>query len=91
MTGIFNLDLISVGVAVASIGILGFMVFFNNKKSITNITFLLLAIAVIAWGVANYVFYKLTFSPSALVFLRLEMFFAVWFCFFHFPIALRLS
>jgi hypothetical protein len=38
---IANLDLLSVGVAIAGIGILGFVVFFNNRQSIINETFLL--------------------------------------------------
>ena len=31
-----NLDLLSVGVAVAGIGVLGFAVFLSNRKSATN-------------------------------------------------------
>lgn len=87
MGKIENLDLLFTGIAIAGVGILGFMVFFNNKRSITNKTFLWFSMAAILWGVFNYSYYKLSFpeSPSAtLILLRIHAFFAVWYVFFMF-------
>jgi signal transduction histidine kinase len=84
MTGILNLDLLSVGLAIAGMAILAFIVFFNNRKSVTNQTFLLLAFAVIGWSIVNYLSYKLGSPQWSLFFLRSEMFFAVWFAFLIF-------
>jgi len=77
-----NLDLFSVGFTVAATLILGFVVFYNNRKSITNRIFLTFVVVVSLWGVVNYVFYTLTDSNAALWILRLVMFFAVWQAFF---------
>ena len=87
MESLGNLDLFSVGVAIAGIGVLGCMVFLNNRKSVTNWTFLLLAISVIIWSSANYLFYKFTSPDTSLIFLRLEICSAVWFAFFVFELA----
>ena len=87
MGDIRNLDLLSVGIAVASIGVLGFIVFFNNKRSITNKTFLYFSIAAIFWAVFNYSYYKFSFPESpgiTLALLRTHAFFAVWYVFFMF-------
>ncbi len=40
-----NLDLFSVGVVIAATGILGFVVFFSDKRSVTNRAFLLFFLA----------------------------------------------
>lgn len=84
MSEIQNLDLISVGVTVAAIGILGFVIFFNNKKSVTSQSFLLFSLVTIAWGVINYLSYKVESPLIALWMLRLVIFFAVWQVFFLF-------
>ena len=81
-SNIFNLDLLSVGLAIASIGILGFIVFFNNRRSITNKTFLFLSLAIIFWSLVNYIGYQILIPGIALWVLRSVMFFAVWFAFF---------
>ncbi len=81
-----NTDLFFVGIVVAAIGILGFVVFYNNKTSITNQTFLLLALITITYGVFNYINYQITTPVFVLWFLRFTIFFAVWhaFSFFQF-------
>src|SRR3989338_10468162 len=72
-----NLDLFSVGIAIASIGILGFAVFLNNRRSITNKTFLAFSLITIIWGIFNYINYK-TGSPFLVLWsLRLLVFFSV--------------
>lgn len=71
-----NLDLLSVGIAIASTGILGFSIFLSDKKSITNKVFLLFGIATIFWGAFNYLVYNITNTQVALWFLRGSIFFA---------------
>ena len=45
-----NIDLLSVGLAIAGTGVLGFLVFFSNKKSITNKSFLYFSLITICWS-----------------------------------------
>src|SRR5260221_163494 len=78
MYSITNLDLLSVGIAMAATGILGYVVYSNNKKSITNKTFLLFCIISIFWSIFNYFSYQLKEADLILYSLRLEVFFAVW-------------
>jgi len=79
---ITNLDLLSVGVAISGIGILGFVVFFNNKKSITNKSFLYFSLITICWGIVNYFSYQFNSENITLWLFRLTMFFAVFQAFF---------
>src|SRR3989344_792177 len=81
-----NLDLISVGVAIAAIGILGVVVYLNNHKSITNKTFLLFAFVTIAYGVINYISYQVSSSEITIWLLRLTIFSAVWHAFSFFQL-----
>lgn len=76
-----NLDLLSVGVAIAGIGILGFVIYFNNPKSITNKSFLLFSIISILWGIANYLNYKFASEVAVLWTLRVVIFLATWHAF----------
>ncbi|MBL8030391.1 MAG: GHKL domain-containing protein [Candidatus Doudnabacteria bacterium] len=76
-----NLDLLAVGIAIAAIGILGFVVYFNNKKSITNKTFLIFAFLTAVYGIFNYINYKVRSPELILWFLRLTIFSAVWHAF----------
>jgi hypothetical protein len=80
-----NFDLLSVGISVAAIGILGFVVFFNNRSSETNRSFLYFALATITYSVANYLSYQTTEPESVLLVIRIVMFFTVWhtFSLFH--------
>jgi len=82
-----NLDLFSVGIAIAGIGILGFMVFFSNRKSATNKAFFCLSWAIILWSLFNYLSYNLETSQRPLWFVRYVMFSAVWFAFFMYQLA----
>lgn len=76
-----NLDLLSVGLTIAGIGILGFVIYFNNPKSITNKSFLLFSIISILWGIANYLNYKFTSEVAVLWTLRIVIFLATWHAF----------
>jgi hypothetical protein len=49
-----NFDLLSVGVAVAGMAILGFVVLFSDSKNFSYKVFFLLAISSSIWGVLNY-------------------------------------
>lgn len=55
----FNFDLLTVGIAVAGTGLLGFAVYFSNRKSITNVMFFVFSLVTLAWGVANYLNYQI--------------------------------
>lgn len=81
---VLNFDLMTVGLSVASILVLGVAIFFNDRKSQTNKSFLYFAIASSVWGVINYFAYKITSVEVSLWLFRLVMFFAVWQIFFLF-------
>ncbi len=79
-----NIDLLSVSVVLAGIVILGFTVYFNNRKSITNTSFLYLAIFISAWSALNYASYKVFDAGQIIWILRGVVFSAIWFAFFIF-------
>lgn len=79
-----NLDLLSVGVAVAAIAVLGFVVFYTDRKSATNQSFLAFCGSTIFWGVANYASYKSHTPELGFWLLRISLFFAVCQAFFLF-------
>lgn len=81
-----NLDLASVAIAVAAIGIMGFVVYFNDRSSATNRLFLLFALATVAYGTFNYINYKVVEPERILWFLRLTLFTAVWHSFSFFSL-----
>ncbi len=74
----FNADLISVGVSVAAVTILGFIVFFQNTLSATNVFFLLFSLSSSALGVVNYLSYQINTFSLRLWLIRLVLFFAVF-------------
>jgi signal transduction histidine kinase len=86
MNGFQNLDLLSVGIAIAGIGILGFIVFLSDKKSATNRTFLAFALSAILWSSFNYAYYEFSAPSLVLWLLRIHAFFAVWYTFFLFQL-----
>jgi signal transduction histidine kinase len=83
-----HFDLVAVGIAVAAIGILGFIVFFSDRQSSTNRTFLAFALATIAYGSVNYFSYQATGPILVLWLLRLTLFTAVWHAFSFFSLFL---
>ena len=85
-----NLDLLSVGVAVAGSVILGTVIFFNNRKSITSRTFWLFSIITLVWGVVNYLNYQAFQVKTSFWLLRTTIFCGVWhaFSFFQFSYVL---
>ena len=76
-----NFDLLSVGMAIAAIGILGFVVYFNNHRSVTSRSFLWFAVVTIFWSAANYLQYKTTDPTTSFWMLRLVVFFGMWYAF----------
>src|SRR3989344_2875345 len=77
-----NLDLLSVGMTIAAIFILGITVFLSNRQSATSRMFLLFSAITVAYGVFNYLSYHVTSSPQmALNLIRATLFFAVWHAF----------
>ena len=75
---VLNLDLLALGIAVAAISILGFIIYFSNRKSVTNRLFLLFTIVSALWGIANYISYKIFDPVFGALSVRLVMFFAVY-------------
>ena len=72
-----NLDLLILGITLGSISILGFSVFFNNKNSITNRSFLLFSLVTIFWGISVFLSYRVSTPELILWLLRLEIALAV--------------
>lgn len=82
-----NIDLLFSGIAIAAILILGFVVFFNNKKSLTNKTFLFFSFAASVWNGINYFSSTSVVQPEQMIWvLRLGMFAAIWYSFFLFQL-----
>ncbi|HEY4497700.1 MAG TPA: histidine kinase dimerization/phospho-acceptor domain-containing protein, partial [Candidatus Paceibacterota bacterium] len=77
MDQVGNLDLLSLGVTVAAIGILGFIVFLANPKSATNRAFLFFSLVTVIWGIFNYLSYQATNPESILILLRIVIFLGV--------------
>ncbi len=83
---LYNLDIITVSIVTIVIGILGFIVFFSNSKSVTNRTFLAFALAAIAWSITNYISYQFAEPKLTLLLIRFVIFFVTWFLFFSFQL-----
>ncbi len=73
-----NFDLLSVGIVCAGMGLLGFGIFFSDRKSVSNKSFFLFTLVSIVWGIVNFFSYKLNESQSILWILRAEIFLGVW-------------
>jgi signal transduction histidine kinase len=73
-TIIVNLDLFTVGFAVAATSILGALVYFQNPRSATNRSFLAFALFTAGWGIANYFSYRVDNEVWTLWSLRFVMF-----------------
>lgn len=83
---IVNLDLLSVGVTVAAIALLGFIVYISNTKSYTNISFLLFCVVTMLWSFFNYISYQ-TKDPEVYLYLwKIVILLGFWhsFSFFNF-------
>ncbi len=76
-----NIDLLSVGLAIAGTGVLGFLVFFSNKKSITNKSFLYFSLITICWSTINYLNYQSVNPSYGFLLIRLTIFFGIFHAF----------
>lgn len=79
-----NINLITVGVTIVVIIILGIIVFLSNRKSITNKTFLYFSLVAVLYTIFNYVNYQLNSPELVLWAIRLTIFFSVWYSFYLF-------
>ncbi|MDP3093302.1 MAG: ATP-binding protein [bacterium] len=86
MNVLSNLDLLSVGIAIASTVVLGFSVLLNNPKSITNKTFFVFSILTAFWGFFNLMSYRIVDLNLAFWFLRIEIFLGIWHSFMIFQL-----
>lgn len=82
-----NFDLLSVGIAIAGMVLLGSIIFFNDTKSITNRSFLYFSILTAIWGISNYLEYRFTTVEATLWALRLHLFISTLHAFFFFRLA----
>jgi signal transduction histidine kinase len=73
---ITNFDLLSVGVVIAATGVLGFTIYFRDKDSITNHSFLLFSVITAFWGAFTYAEYNVN-PDIGIWFLRLSLCLAV--------------
>src|ERR1035437_2506216 len=74
-----NFNILIVGIAVGSIALLGFTVYFNDRESITNRAFLYYCLAVVLWGISNFFEYQFKTAQFALWALRIHLFISVWY------------
>ena len=82
----FNWDILALGITTAGIALLGFTIYFNNKKSITNKTFLLFSLITIVWSTANYFQYQPASPIDGLWIARAIIFLACWHAFIFFQL-----
>ena len=79
-----NIDLFVLGLTSAAILFLGVIVFLSNRRSITNLTFLLFSLVATFYAAVNYLSYQLTSPLLVLWTLRLVIFSALWYSFLLF-------
>src|SRR3989344_3424201 len=83
-----NFDLLFVGLTVVAIGILGFVVFLNNRKSITSKSFLVFSLTTVLYSLFNYFYYTTTGKNPIITLwlLRFTIFSATWHAFSMFQL-----
>lgn len=81
-----NIDLLSLGFVIATIGTLGYMVHYSDRSSATGKAFLFFSLITIFWGIANYMSYQAKSAEDALLLTRIVISLAAWHAFslFHF-------
>ena len=82
-----NFDLLSVGVAITGIALLGILIYLNNRQSATNRAFFFFAILTAIWGVSNYLEYRFTTIDATLWALRFHLFISVFHAYAFFTLA----
>ena len=81
-----HVDLLLVGLAIAGIALLGFLVYFNDRSNVTNRVFLIFSLITVVWGSSNFLEYTFSSADATLWALRLHLFISTWhaFAFFTF-------
>jgi signal transduction histidine kinase len=79
-----NADLFSVGIAIAATFILGFLVYINDRSSMTGRSFFAFAIVTSLWSFFNYISYKFPEPDTILTLQRIVIFLGVWHAFLFF-------
>lgn len=79
-----NFYIFSVGIAIAATCLLGFVVYFNNRASLTNQSFLAFTLTTAIWGLINYINYQPHSPLLSLWIARLLIYFASWQAFYLF-------
>lgn len=82
-----SIDLLLVGITIAGICILGFSVFFNDRKNITNISLLSFAIFTSIWSTVNFLSNSVHVVDVSFWLLRIVMFLAAWHAYSFFQLA----
>ena len=82
-----NFDLLLVGVSVAGIALLGFIIYFNDRQSATNRAFFFFALWNVIWSISNYFEYRFMTTLATLWALRFHLFLSTWYAFFFFRLA----
>lgn len=72
-----SIFLVLLGISVSGIAILGFIVFFSDKNSVTNRNFLFFSLVTAVWGIINYLTYTVQDDHVVLVLVRLLLIFAI--------------
>jgi signal transduction histidine kinase len=75
-----------IGIPVVMILYLGFVIYFNNPKGMINKAFLMLSLCSVLFGIFNFLYNQPNLDSLALWFLRIHLFFAVWYVFSIFNI-----
>jgi len=85
MSLITNIDFFFLNITILAIGILGVVIYLNNRQSVTNRTFLWLATIDIVYAVTNYLSYQYQDADIILWLLRFVLFSSILYSFvlFH--------
>ncbi|MEK7173702.1 MAG: histidine kinase dimerization/phospho-acceptor domain-containing protein, partial [Patescibacteria group bacterium] len=81
----YNVDFLIVGICMAAIGLLGFIIVLNKPHSATHRAFFLFSLLTIAYGMTNFLNHQVDSLFLVLWYLRFTIFFGVWhaFSFLH--------
>ncbi len=82
-----NADLLAIGIAIAAIALLGFVVYFNDRESVTNRSFFYFALINVIWSISNYLEYRFTTTTGTLWALRIHLFLSTWYALLFFRLA----
>jgi len=84
MLSILNFQILIIGIVILANIVLGTIIFFHNRRSVTGLLFLLFTLVSSLWGIFNYLSYYLLNTFWLLWNMRLVMFFAIYQAFLFF-------